>query len=204
MWPNCQFVLPKSEYGQTRVETLDDQLKKAFGMSVANNPTWVGMSPKSGLTAAIINRDVFVYGVVGFAFRYRLPMPPSGARFVAPRTLVVVEGRTGQVTTFDLSEYPLKTTALSSVAPHAFVGKMNTPIPTFNHGNCVGEAIPPKRSEPLPDGRTIRYDNPTPTHFSEKHRTRHHRKQSQSIDRPRTEGWMCGDLAGLEANDCHG
>ena len=46
---------------------------------------------------------------------------------------------------------------------------MNTPIPTFNHGNCVGEAIPPKRSEPLPDGRTIRYDNPTPTHFSEKH-----------------------------------
>ena len=74
-------------------------------MSVANNPTWSDVAGV-GLDSAIINRDVFVYGVVGFAFRYRLPTPPSGARFVAPRTLVVVEGRTGQVTTFDLSGIP--------------------------------------------------------------------------------------------------
>jgi hypothetical protein len=73
------------------------------------------------------------------------------------------------MTAFDLAEYPSKATALISVAPHGFVGKERFPIPTFNHGNCVGDAIPPKTMESLPDGRTIRYENPSPTQMSQKH-----------------------------------
>ena len=64
----------------------------------------------------------------------------------------------------------MKPTALAAAAPHAFLGQENLVIPTLNHGNCVGYAIPPKETETLPDGRVIRYENPSPTSSSEKHR----------------------------------
>jgi hypothetical protein len=135
---------------------LDTQLSRA-------SRTWVGLGEAKfarhdntyrDLVGIISNRDIIVGSSEETILNYRHPTPPSTARFVPSQNrILVVEGETGSIVSYDLDPEPGKGKYLPQVDDRALIGTRN-PVTPLHFGTC-GDATANRTPAKLPDGRMI-------------------------------------------------